>query len=105
MAWEGQVDDLAHLYGWTVAGFRSVKVQRSDGSWYWVTPVQADGKGWPDKVLVRATRILFRELKTGKGRLTKEQRTWRDLLKLAGCDYAIWRPEDLPSIIEELRKH
>ena len=57
--------------------------------------------GFPDLVLVR-DRVLFRELKTDKGRLTAIQKTWRDQLKAAGADYQIWRPHMKESIYKEL---
>jgi hypothetical protein len=57
----------------------------------WRTPVAADGKGWPDLVLVR-DRVLYRELKSERGTLSVEQQDWGHALKLAGADYDTWRP-------------
>lgn len=59
--------------------------------------------GFPDLVLVR-DRILFRELKTEKGRLTLHQRNWGEKLKAAGSDYAVWRPADMLLILNSLTK-
>ena len=55
--------------------------------------------GFPDLVLVstRQGRILFRELKTDKGRVSPDQRKWIDGLTAAGGDAGVWRPEDLRS--------
>jgi hypothetical protein len=50
--------------------------------------------GFPDLVLVAGTRVLFRELKTQKGRIRPEQQTWIDRLAAAGADVAVWRPLD-----------
>ena len=50
--------------------------------------------GFPDLVLVRAGRLLFRELKTETGRPTPEQLKWGEELWAARQDFAIWRPSD-----------
>jgi hypothetical protein len=41
--------------------------------------------------------VLFRELKTQRGRVTAEQREWLHALLAAGQDAGVWRPEDLLS--------
>lgn len=48
--------------------------------------------GFPDLVLVREDRVLFRELKTEKGRATPAQKTWLAALTAAGMDAGLWRP-------------
>lgn len=57
--------------------------------------------GFPDLVLVR-DRVLYREIKTDTGRVSKAQQEWGDVLTKAGADFAIWRPRDLKSIVSEL---
>lgn len=102
---QATVIDYARRRGWRVAHFRKAQNQRGD----WRTPVAADGKGFPDLVLVR-DRVLFIELKTDVGRLTREQKLWRDALLRAGigshragsADYDVWRPRDWNRIVEEL---
>ena len=83
------VIDLAHLLGWRVAHFRPART--SDG---WRTPVAADGKGFPDLVLVRDRTILFVELKSQRGRLTDEQKHWGRVLLNTDARYEVWRPDD-----------
>lgn len=50
--------------------------------------------GFPDLVLVRGHRVLWRELKTQTGRLRPDQTRWITALELAGQDAAVWRPID-----------
>jgi hypothetical protein len=93
--------EMARLFGITTAHFRPALSQ--SGRWH--TAVAGDGKGFPDLVLVGSGGILFRELKTDKGRLKPEQVTWLRILKAAPADAEIWRPADLHSgrIEAELR--
>ncbi len=51
--------------------------------------------GLPDLIIVGQHGVLFRELKSTKGRLRPEQATWLSRLKQAGEDADIWRPADL----------
>ena len=57
--------------------------------------------GFPDLVLVK-NRVLFRELKTDKGRLTATQKEWIRALWDAGADIAVWRPADIDDVAHEL---
>lgn len=87
--------ELARLHGWKVAHFRAATLTNGRT----VTPVAADGAGWPDLVLVHPVRgVLFRELKTDRGRVSPHQRVWIDWLEAAGVDVGVWRPRDWPEI-------
>ncbi len=72
--------------------------------------------GYPDLTLVRPPRVIFAELKVGKGRLTRPrlnkgktrllpgQTTWKAALELCpGVEYYLWMPEDLDAIYEVLK--
>ncbi len=50
--------------------------------------------GVPDDILVGPHGILWRELKTAKGKLTPAQLAMGKALQAAGQDWAIWRPAD-----------
>lgn len=52
--------------------------------------------GWPDDVLI-GTLVLYRELKTNRGKITSAQEAMHAELAAAGADVAVWRPEDLLS--------
>ncbi len=49
--------EMAQWLGWKVAHFRTAR--KADGTWY--TPVEADGEGFPDLVLVHEAqrRLIF----------------------------------------------
>lgn len=51
--------------------------------------------GFPDLVLChpRTGRLLLRELKTARGKVSAEQARWLAALQAGGHDAAIWRPE------------
>jgi len=53
--------------------------------------------GWPDWAIVGPGGLVFRELKTQRGRVTAAQQAWLDALTAAGQDAAVWRPEHLLS--------
>ncbi len=82
----------ARLQGWLVAHFRGVRVQRKNGEVYHETPVQADGKGFPDLVLTRPGRLVFVELKAERGRLSLDQERWVNALKDCGQEVYVFRP-------------
>ena len=90
-AFQSQVIAYARTLGWRVAHFRPVRTMHA-GKVRYMTPVQADGAGFPDLVLVRDGRLLFIELKTEKGQLTQDQFAWREALLLCGQEYFVFRP-------------
>jgi hypothetical protein len=53
--------------------------------------------GWPDLALCGDRGFMLRELKTEKGRLTKDQQEWGSRLRTAGVSWDVWRPDDLHS--------
>ncbi len=92
--WERTVIDMAHAYGWTVAGFRPGRTANG-----WRTPVKADGTGWPDLFLVKDRQAIAAELKSGTGRLAPVQQVWIDLLRaIPGITAVIWRPSDFEQV-------
>jgi VRR-NUC domain len=94
-----QVIELAHLLGWRVAHFRPAMTARG-----WRTPVQGDGQGFPDLILVRRDRLIAAELKREKGGVVSEdQRWWLAAFDAAGLETAVWRPSDFDRIAEDLR--
>lgn len=99
---QARVIELARATKWRVAHFRAVRVQRANGTTFYQTPVQADGEGFPDLVLVR-DRVLFAELKRENGKLEPKQRVWLDAIHAAGGTFYTWRPSDWEQIVKVLR--
>jgi hypothetical protein len=54
-------------------------------------------------VLVRGERLLIRELKTARGKLSQAQEMWIGALAAAGVNVGVWRPGDWAVIEAELR--
>lgn len=101
-AFQDNVIAMAHTFGWRVAHFRSVRVQKKDGTVRYRTPVQADGAGFPDLLMTRGLRIVAVELKKQLGEVSKEQLAWLAALRIAGAETHVWRPADMRSgAIEE----
>lgn len=63
---------------------------------------RATAKGFPDLVISGFGRVLFRELKTANGRISKEQKEWIENAERAGLDVAVWRPCDWDEIEQSL---
>ena len=87
---QSAVLEMAKLLGWRVAHFRTANTTQG-----WMTPVAADGKGFPDLCMVRGERLLFVELKAEKGRLSPEQDEWLAALQVSRqCGVAVFYPRD-----------
>jgi VRR-NUC domain len=54
--------------------------------------VAADGKGFPDLLLVR-DRVIVAEIKGDSDRMRPEQREWLSAFRLAGVAAYVWTPE------------
>ncbi len=89
----------AQLMGWRVAHFRPARTAKG-----WRTAVGADGVGYPDLTMVRYPRVIFAELKTDKGRISKAQAAWLDDLGGAGQEVYVWRPRDWAMIERMLKR-
>lgn len=82
--------DLARTLGYRVAHFRPARTKGKDGRDQWRTPVAADGKGFPDLVLVGRGRVIYAELKSSTGKVRPEQQVWLDALTAAGQEAHVW---------------
>lgn len=65
--------------------------------WYHPYFSRRSAAGWPDLALCGDNGFLLRELKTEKGRLTRDQQKWGTRLRNAGVSWDVWRPDDLHS--------
>lgn len=71
----------ARLTGWRIAHFRPAQTGHG-----WRTPVQGDGAGFPDLIMIHpgGHQVWWVELKSAAGRLDADQKAWRDALETAG---------------------
>lgn len=93
---EGQLQDAvietARTFGWRVAHFRPARVIRGGRETY-ETPVSADGKGFPDLVMIRGDRFVVAELKSDTGALRPDQEEWlADFRAHPGLETYLWKP-------------
>lgn len=59
-------------------------------------------RGLPDLLLMRGRRLLWRELKTERGKLRPAQLAFGQRLLRAGQDWQCWRPSDWQDIVATL---
>lgn len=60
-------------------------------------------KGFPDLLLVRGEALVFAEIKSEEGRLSKAQEEWIAAL-VPIAEVFVWRPSDWVEIVEVLQK-
>lgn len=84
--------DLGRTLGWRVAHFKPVLASYPGARKQWMTPVAADGKGFPDLLLVRE-RVIAVEVKGDGDRLRSEQQAWLDAFGIAGIETFVWTPK------------
>jgi hypothetical protein len=102
----------ATTFGWHVHHDRPARTGK-DGEWR--THIQGDA-GFPDLTLAREGRVIFAELKRANGRVSEAQHAWLEALGRPGGtpsqqavdpkanpEVYVWRPIDLPEIMEILR--
>lgn len=85
---QDKIIKLARLLGWRV--YHTYDSRRS-------------AHGFPDLVLVRRGRLIFAELKTDKGRITRDQQVWLNDLVATAAEPYVWRPRDWDQIVETLK--
>ena len=86
---------LAKMNGWRVAHFGTARTKHGG----FLTPVQGDGKGYPDLTMVRGDRLVFAELKAERGSMEPDQRDWFDALYNTAAEVYIWKPRDWDTIV------
>lgn len=89
--WQVTVETMARWCGWRV--YHTYDSRRSNA-------------GFPDLVLVHPDgRLIFAELKTDTGKITKAQQGWLEALETAvKPSVAVWRPRDLETAKAALQR-
>lgn len=99
-AWLSWVQDAAKLYGFRFVHFRPAKTDRG-----WRTPVQGDGAGFPDCLLLHPDGRAFAiELKREVGGATPEQEAWLAAFRAVGFVAEVWRPRDRDRVVVLLQR-
>ena len=92
--------EYAQRLGYRVAHFRPARTKRGN----WITPVAADGAGFPDLVLV-GEKVVYLEVKAQKGRVSAKQTAWIEALRAAGQEAYVVRPDDWDFIEDVLQRN
>ena len=95
-----QVIDLARRFGWRY--FHARPGRSKQGRW----ATQMSGHiGYPDLTLVRDGQLIFAELKSANGGVTRSQAVWvHELDAVEHTTAQLWRPHDLETVAELLRR-
>jgi hypothetical protein len=80
--------DLAHSKGYLVAHFHAVRIAERNRT---ITPVGADGKGFPDLMLV-GRKVIAIEVKGTGDSLRPEQVIWLQAFEKAGIETLVLTP-------------
>lgn len=95
-----QVIDLARRFGWRY--FHARPGMTKGGRW--ATQMSGD-VGFPDLALVRDDQLIFAELKSANGGTTLSQAAWlHELGNVEHVTAQLWRPHDLETVAELLRR-
>ena len=102
---QATVIEMAHAFGWKVYNQLDTGRCPKCGNPNWSKRV---GPGFPDLVMAHPERgfIIFAELKSATGQVSKEQKDWLDALSGTGVKLGpyyhpivrLWRPSDWPEI-------
>lgn len=87
----------AQFRGWKVIHIRPARTRTG-----WVTPVQGDGKGFPDNLMIRRDRGLVAELKRVGEKPDAYQLAWLEAFAAAGWETYVWTPADANEIARVL---
>lgn len=99
---QDDVINLMHALGYLVVHFRPARTNRTyrgkDGKkrQVWVTPVQGDGRDYPDLTFFHPVkgRHGWVELKRKGAKPTPGQIAYGELIKASGGEYYLWYPID-----------
>jgi hypothetical protein len=94
------VGDMLGVYGWYWIHSRPGR-RRGEG---FATPVSGNAaKGWPDIFATRGHEAIALELKSMKGRVSRDQADWLLRLQAAGIETRVVRPSDLDWLEQRLK--
>lgn len=96
-AFQAQVVALAQARGWLVWHDNATNHRATCPQCGAAVSRARNRKGLPDLVLIRE-RVVWCELKSGRGAVSADQRAFLDALRAAGCEAYVWRPSDMDAV-------
>lgn len=102
-AFEREVIRYAESMGWLIHKDRATNAPRICKHCKKPLKIPRNDPGFPDLVMVRAGRVVWAELKSARGKPTKDQLCWLRALWAAGEECFVWKPEDWETIAQVLR--
>jgi hypothetical protein len=69
-----------------------------DLKWHHETDSRKSKSGFPDLVICGPRGVIFAELKSEQGKVTKAQQEWVDALRASGATAYVWRPSGWPMV-------
>jgi hypothetical protein len=95
---------LLRMFNWRIWHDEATNAPRRCPACHAEIHLPRNEPGFPDLVLVRGKVLWFVELKADRGRLSSEQRAWYEALQgVTQVHTDIWKPRDLPAIVETMR--
>jgi hypothetical protein len=95
---------LLRMFNWRIWHDEATNAPRRCPACHAEIHLPRNEPGFPDLVLVRGETLWLVELKADRGKLSAAQREWYDALKAVTQVHTdIWKPRDLPAIVETMR--
>lgn len=96
---QAQLAKTARLLGWKCLEFRPTWTPKG----WRIAVCGGEAQGFVDLLMLRDSRMIAAEVKSGKSDPRPEQERWLGDLRSAGVEGGLWRIEAINEILEQLR--